>query len=908
VSDAPFSSSDNSAANPSRYRILEKLGDGGMGVVYKAEDTRLARMVALKFLPPEVEQDQHALERFQREAQAASALNNRHICTVYDIGDQDGRTFIAMELMDGNTLKARMTGGAVAIDAAIAYAMQIAEGLDAAHKKGIVHRDIKPSNIFVTRDDEIKLADFGLAKRVATQNAGASLAGQPSDQTVTVTEFGAPLTGSIVGTIAYMSPEQAQGQDVDARSDIFSLGIVIHEMVTGQRPFHGDSSAALLGDILRGEPRPLREFNRDTPEELQRIVSKALEKDRADRYQTAADLMVDLRRLKRHSSSASHGTITPKFPAGSQTQSDTQRSAAQIAATNEPRSRKWLWLAAGAVAAFLLAVALDLIFFGAAPPQQLEVDQLTYTSDSKSAPIFTDATRLYFNEAAKPVEMSVTGGATVPSRASLGNMQFVDISPDGSEWLALKPDLNDETQRGTLWTMPILGGAPRKLSDTLVLGGSYSPDGTSIAYTESRSVGVMDRDGGNPREVFPKSVSDVLGKPRFSPDSKFIRFAVQVDNSAANVLWQVGVDGKNPHQLDFGLPPAEIGASSPMWTPDGKHFVFVGYANGTSVIRESSEPPAWQFWKKPSAPIISPQKIDVTGMVPSRDSSRLFAVGRLPQASIMEYDAAGKRWTPFLGGLSASEIVLSPDKKWIAFTRFPQGDLWRARADGSERLQLATVYAMMPSWSPDSTQIAFTDFSEIYKVNVDGGPPERLTLIGHTEIGPTWSPDGKSIYFSDFPMAHADFNLGIKIVDLATRKVSLMPDTATYHATSWSPDGKWMLAVATPPKRFVLYSAETGKWTDFFKPQNDWGFWVWSPDSKAVYIGKGAPEPGQVPGVYRLGVPDGNWSLVASFEGLNEWVGLPPPMLGLTPDGHFVYMNDASAVQIYSMKWPAPSK
>jgi serine/threonine protein kinase/Tol biopolymer transport system component len=882
--------------NPSRYRILEKLGDGGMGVVYKAEDTRLARLVALKFLPPEVEQDQHALERFHREAQAASALNNRHICTVYDIGDQDGRTFIAMELIDGKTLKARMASAPIPLDTTIAYAMQIAEGLDAAHKKGIVHRDIKPSNIFVTRDDEIKLADFGLAKRLSTQNSGAAL----NDQTVTVTEFGAPLTGSVVGTIAYMSPEQAQGNDVDARSDIFSLGIVIHEMLTGERPFHGDSTAALLGDILRGEPRPLKEFHPETPDELQRIASKALEKDRADRYQTAADLMVDLRRLKRHSSSASHGTITPKFAATS-TQSSSQFAAVSA---GEACSRRWLWLAVGAVAALVLAIALNLIFFGTAPPEQLEVDQLTYTSDSKSAPIFTDATRLYFNEAAQPVEMSVTGGATVPSRASLGNMQFVDISPDGSEWLAMKRDLNDGTLRGTLWTMPILGGAPRKLSDTLVLGGSYSPDGRSIAYTENRSVGMMDRDGSNPREVFTKSVSDVLGTPRFSPDSKFIRFAVQVENSAANVLWQVGVDGKNPHQLDFGLSADEITAAAPMWTPDGKHFVFVGGANGTSVIRESVEPPAWQFWKKPSAPLISPQKIDVTGLVPSRDSSRLFVVGRLPQASMMEYDSAGEKWTPFLGGLSASEIVLSPDKKWIAFTRFPQGDLWRARADGSERLQLTTVYAMMPSWSPDSAQIAYTDYSEIYKVSIEGGPAEKLTSIGHTETGPTWSPDGKSIYFSDFPMPHPDFNLGIKIVDLATRKVSLMPHTATYHATSWSPDGKWMLAVATPPKRFVLYSAKTGKWTDLFKPQNDWGFCVWSPDSKAVYIGKGVPDPGQVPGVYRLGIPDGKWSLAASFEGLNEWVGLPPPMLGLTPEGHFVYMNDASAVQIYSMKWP----
>ena len=175
-------------------------------------------------------------------------------------------------------------------------------------------------------------------------------------------------------------------------------------------------------------------------------------------------------------------------------------------------------------------------------------------------------------------------------------------------------------------------------------------------------------------------------------------------------------------------------------------------------------------------------------------------------------------------------------------------------------------------------------------------------------MGPAFSPDGKLIYFADYPAPNPDNNRGLKVLDLATRKITLMPDTATYHVCSWSPDGKWMVAVATPPKRFVLYSAETGKWTDLFKMQSDWGFWVWSTDSKAIYVGKGAPEPGEKAGVYKLTVPDGKWQLQASFEGLNDWHGFPPPMLGLSPDGQFLYMNDASAVQIYSMKWPVQAK
>ncbi len=876
-------SSSSPGAGSARYRIINKLGDGGMGVVYKAEDLRLARQVALKFLLPEVEQDAHALDRFQREAQAASALNNRHICTVYDIGEQDGRTFIAMELIDGKTLKARMASGTLPLDATLTYSMQIAEALSAAHKHGVVHRDVKPSNVFVTRDDEIKLTDFGLAKLISAHTA----AGDQS-QSMTVSAAPAPLTGSIVGTVAYMSPEQAQGQDVDARSDIFSLGVVIHEMVTGRRPFHGDSTAALMGDILRGAPKPLREFNSEAPEELQRIVSKALEKDRADRYQTAADLMVDLRRLLRHSSSATHPPITPELPHGS---------------ARRGKLPAWAWMAAALVALVLALIAAAIVTAPPAP-SELEVEQLTFSSDLKAPPIFTDGTRLYFNEAGKPVEMSVTGGATAPSRASLGDLQFVDISPDGSQWLALKPDLNDESSRGTLWTMPVLGGAPRRLTNDLSIAGSFSPDGTSIAYAGLLTLSVMGADGGNPHEIWKSNIA-FDDAPRFSPDSKILRATLDNNGQTKNfdfAIWEVGVDGKNPHPLDFGLKPGSA-AHHGMWTPDGKHFVFLGNENFTTVVFEGVDPRPWEFWKKRSAKRISPQKIDVMDMVPSRDNSKLYAVGRLPQAAIMAYDPREKHWAPYLGGLSASEIAVSPDKKWIAYVSFPQATLWRERVDGSDRLQLANQFASMPAWSPDSTQIAFSDFQEIYKVSNDGGPVEKLTSEGHQEVGPAFSPDGKLIYFADYPAPDPDHNHGLKILDLATRKITLMPDTATYHVSSWSPDGKWMVAVATPPKRIVLYSAETGKWTDLFKMQSDWGFWVWSPDSKAIYVGKASPEPGTA-GVYKLTVPDGKWSIEAPFDGINMWNGFPPPMLGLSPDGQFLYMNDASAVQIYSMKWP----
>ena len=311
----------NSHTTTSRYRIVEKLGAGGNGVVYKAEDTRLGRFVALKFLPPEGQRDAHAQARFQREAQAASALNHHNICAVYDIGEQDGQTFIAMELMEGETLKQKIGSRPLPLETLLDYAMQIAAALEIAHKNGIVHRDIKPSNIFVTSRGEVKLADFGLAKRVLLDST-------PSSEAPTLS---APITarGAIVGTVAYMSPEQAQDKDIDARSDIFSFGIVLYEMATGKRAFPGESPVTIIGEILHKEPKAIRELNPQVPEELQRIVVKTLEKDREDRYQTAHELMVDLRRLMKK---------------------ETERSQSGLRAepAKREKSRKWIWIAAAA--------------------------------------------------------------------------------------------------------------------------------------------------------------------------------------------------------------------------------------------------------------------------------------------------------------------------------------------------------------------------------------------------------------------------------------------------------------------------------------------------------------------------------------------------------------------------------
>ncbi len=878
-------------ASISHYRGLEMIGGGGMGVVYKAQDTLLGRFVALKFLPDHLANDGAVLERFRREARAASALNHPNICTIYEVAEEGGRTFIAMEFLDGETLKQLIQEGPLSVNRVIEIAIDVAEALEAAHEKGIIHRDIKPANIFITKRGGAKVLDFGLAKMVPLKELAA--AGEESFLERQQLTDG---LGAALGTAAYMSPEQALGRGVDTRSDLFSFGITLYEMCTGRSPFAGDTTGELLIAIVQQVQITPARLNPDVPEGLARIIDRCLAKDRDLRYQHAGEIRADLKAVQHDpAAGVDRPSPLPQKTPPSQTSSG-PRTWDQAA--REPASRRrWLAPLLGVLG---IATAMVAYYRASAPPVPVvsNYTQLTHDGEAKFL-AGTDGSRLYLgmeNQTAPGIaQMPVTGGDPVRMPAPVYTLP-VGISGDGSELLAIERQGLELLDPGSLWRLPTLNGPPRRIGGLLVTDAAVSPDGAMLAYCNRGNLFLSDAAGNGARKL--ASLGGFIITPRFSPDGRRIRFTWQELTTGNRSLWEITVQGKHLHRLlpNWRQPSTDANGN---WTADGKFFVFE--ANGQIWALPDKTRLFERVNDKPVPLTSSP--IPLSSPLPSKDGKKLFVVGSTLRGTLSRYNQHLAEFLPFLSGISAEFTTFSKDGKWIAYVTYPAGSLWRSRIDGSERLQLTDppMYPLNPRWSADGKQIAFWGYrkgtvDEIYSIPADGGTPQPLVpgnSVARRE--PNWSPNGDRILFEEVA---AEAPPVLRLLDLQTHRVSSLPGSVGYTSPRWSPDGRYIVAMTKDARKMVLFDFQAGKWSDLIQTTID--FPNWSRDSQYVYFLHYAEKPA----VVRIRISDRKLEQVADLRGFLA-TGFWRFWLGLDPDDAPLMLRDSGTQDVYSLDWIA---
>jgi len=886
----------------SHYRITGQLGSGGMGVVYEAEDLTLGRKVALKFLPPQLSRDQNALDRFLFEARTASALNHPNICTIYAVESAPGesgepQSFIAMELLEGQNLAQKLYSGPIPLERMLDIAIQLADALDAAHTKGVIHRDIKPANIFLTQRGQVKILDFGLAKlaRPETMEMETIGATQELPQQAHLTS-----PGATVGTIAYMSPEQARGEELDSRTDLFSLGTVTYQMATGKLPFAGATSAVIFHAILELDPSPVSQANATLPSKLQEIIEKLLDKDRDLRYQSAADLRGDLKRLKRDIDSGRRNLSSTSVPATSPIVSPSQPAAVSATSAKPRLSVRWGLIGALGVAVLLAGTyAFQSLSLrkGQQPFQNFSVSKITETGDAVQVAISPDGK--YILSLVRTNGLASLLLRNVPTNSITQVQPPADVyynglhfSPDGNYLFFVRSDPGSNGELKYLYRAPLLGGTPERLAEDVDSNISFSPDGRKVTFMrydnpEPGKYRVIMRslDSGEEKVLTSGPTSHALFNPTWSPDGKFI---ICIEQQPADALSGLEAIDTNTGAERL-VVSSDAAFSLATWIPDGHGLLLLKADRSTNLTRNQIA-----FVSYPGGAITP-----IT-----RDTNNYSDLSVSTTGQVLATVLSEGRWnlqilSPGLSGTEAQSVEpvgmytnfswthdgqiihdkdnglhwVNPDTKAKgAFTTQPNaidGDpwecadghtlillhgeaagkasqnIWRADASGANLKQLSQgVRDNYPVCAPDSRSVFYLDGeNKVAQAAIDGTTARRvseLPVAGFFGV----SPDGKTVAFATIDHA-AGHEERIILVSAEMNQVQRSLQFEKGRVTGliqFSRDGKALIYTTRENGVDNLWQqpidGSPGKMLTRFTSEHIWDF-HWSPDGSKLAVVRG---------------------------------------------------------------------